>query len=278
MQTTGAKMRNQKGFTLVELMVTLVLTSLAVYGIYKTYISFTVTASLQDQVTEMQQGLRIGMNWIAGELRRAGYDPSGTVNPGFGIPGSNLAKADSVRFTMDITGGENDGINNDGDGDKDAADPGNDEDEFGDGDTGDIGEDITYALVANGDTFDLVRNDNNTAAGNQVLISNVDALNFVYLGPGEDTNGNGVLDAGEDEDADGFLDVDEILATPVAEPGDIRRIQVSMVIRTSNEDYTYTNTESYTNMQGTEILAPQNDNFRRRVLSREVKIRNMGLD
>ena len=38
-----------------------------------------------------------------------------------------------------------------------------------------------------------------------------------------------------------------------------------------------TDSTSYTNQQGTEILAAQNDEFRRMRLTSEIKVRNMGL-
>jgi type IV pilus assembly protein PilW len=119
-----------------------------------------------------------------------------------------------------------------------------------DGDTGDNNEDITYSLYDSGGDGD---NDlgRNTGGGNQPVAENIDALDFVYL----DENGN-------------------VTATLF----EIRSIQISLVARTGRGDPGYVNAEAYQNQQGTEILAAQNDNFRRRLLTAQFKCRNLGLE
>ena len=118
-----------------------------------------------------------------------------------------------------------------------------------DGDTLDSGEAITYALGdpdGDGDT-DLTRN-------NVMIAENIDALDFVYL----DEDGN-------------------VITNPASNISSIRSIQISLVARTGKADRAYVNTDSYSNQQGTTILAAQNDNFRRRLLTAEIRCRNMGL-
>ncbi|CAN2040569.1 type IV pilus assembly protein PilW [Candidatus Magnetomoraceae bacterium gMMP-15] len=94
--------------------------------------------------------------------------------------------------------------------------------------------------------------------GLQTVAENIDALNFVYF----DSNHN-------------------ILTTPVANLGDIRSIQVSIVARSSSNSSVFLikniDNNVYTNPQGTVILDAQNDNARRIILSFEVKCRNLGL-
>ena len=109
-----------------------------------------------------------------------------------------------------------------------------------DGDTSDTDENITYSLPGT----DLQRN-------GQRVAENIDALNFVYL----DGNGN-----------------------VTANLNDIRSVQITMVTRSGKGDLEYTDTNSYTNQQGTQILATQNDSFRRRLLSTTVICRNLGLN
>lgn len=97
--------------------------------------------------------------------------------------------------------------------------------------------------------------------GLQPLARSVDVLNFVYL----DNNSNPIPYAN---------------LTTQAGRAAIRSIQISMVaragLRSEGFFYSYTNNESYTNLQGTQILAPQGDNFRRLVLSTTVICRNLG--
>jgi hypothetical protein len=57
----------------------------------------------------------------------------------------------------------------------------------------------------------------------------------------------------------------------------IRSIQVAMVVRTTNEDLRYTNTEEYRNLQGSLIYQGPGDHFRRRLSVKQFKVRNAGL-
>lgn len=119
-----------------------------------------------------------------------------------------------------------------------------------DGDTGDANETIVYSLSDwNGDgTNDLMRSTPPT--GNAAVAENVDALNFVYL------NGD-----------------ENVTADRLA----VRSVQITLVARTGKRDPGFLDTTTYTNQQGTTILAAQNDDFRRKVLSTKIKCRNMGL-
>ncbi|MDA3835846.1 MAG: PilW family protein [Spirochaetales bacterium] len=94
------------GFSLVELLVTLLLTSLITTGIFSAYRAQSANYVLQEQVVEMQQRVRAGMDMVTMELREAGYDPGVTGNPGI-----TAATATSVTFTLVA---DDDGETNDG--------------------------------------------------------------------------------------------------------------------------------------------------------------------
>jgi hypothetical protein len=144
---------------------------------------------------------------------------------------------------MDI----HDGTDNDADGRTDEFDEiGN-----GDDDTTDIGEDITYFRAdPDGDgRFDLFRREA-SAGVDQILANNVDALDLIYL----DEAGNITSDLNR-----------------------IRSIQVTMVARTGRPDRGYKDNTIYINQQGNVILPQQNDSFRRKLLTCEVKGRNLSL-
>jgi type IV pilus assembly protein PilW len=127
-----------------------------------------------------------------------------------------------------------------------------------DGDTNDANEDVRYAINAG---LNLGR-EVGAAGGLQPLHSidmECDVLNFVYL----DANGN-------------------VMATPVlaVNLGNISAVQVSVIIRSAdaaNPGFLtrYTDTHSYVNLQGVEILAPPNDTFRRFQLSNTIACRNL---
>ncbi len=84
-----------RGFTLVELLVALVIGSIIVIGLSSAYTSQQRINQSQDQIVEMQQNLRAGLDMMIRELRMAGYDPDGT-----GAAGFTAATANSVTFTM----------------------------------------------------------------------------------------------------------------------------------------------------------------------------------
>jgi len=63
-----------KGVTLIELLVVLVLTGLVIGGIYRLFVAQTRAYTVQDQVVEVQQGIRSSMEILLRDLRMAGYD------------------------------------------------------------------------------------------------------------------------------------------------------------------------------------------------------------
>ena len=217
-------MRNNKGFTLLELLMAMAVAGTVMGGIYSAYYSQQKSFVVQDEMAEMQQNLRAAMFFMAREIRMAGCNPSGETNAGF-----VTANASTVNFTMDLRG-------------KDPDDP-------PDGDTSDPNENVTYALGdSNGDGIvEIVRD---TGGGPEPVAESIDALDFVYL----DENGN-------------------VTASNMA----IRSVQITIVARTGRGDLGYVDTKSYTNLQGAQILAPPNDNFRRKTLATNIKCRNMGL-
>jgi type IV pilus assembly protein PilW len=233
-----ATMKNCKGFTLVELLVAMAIMGIVMAGLYSVYYAQQKSALVQEQVAAMQQNLRAALYFLEREIRIAGYNPEQTAAAGI-VTMNNT----NIRIAMDL----HDGADNDGDGNTDEPD----EEGNGDGDVTDPGEDITYLLLdPDGDgIFALFKRDN--AAGIDIPIAeNIDALDFRYL------------------------DEDRNIA---AVPDDVRSVQITLVARSGRVDPGYTDTDSYTNQQGTTILAAQNDQFRRRQLSAEVLCRNMGV-
>ena len=237
----GSAMNNFKkgsqGFSLVELLVALAIAGLTFSAIYSLFFTQSKGYTTQSQVVDLQRSLRAGSSAMARDLRSAAYNPGGLTG----------AAASS------------DGIDNDCDGTTDEADNVAtllvDESEV-------IGFQVA---LANTVTFALDANGDGTACGNQERITyalngtelvrnglpksaNIEVLNFVYL------------------------DEEGAVATSI---DDIRAVQIAIVGRTKNEDPAYTNSNAYVNLQGDEILAAQNDGFRRRLLTSQVYCRNL---
>ncbi len=65
---------NQRGITLVELLVTLVIASVIMAGVYEVVINESRAYNAQEQVVEVQQSVRIAMEQMVRDIRMAGYD------------------------------------------------------------------------------------------------------------------------------------------------------------------------------------------------------------
>jgi len=71
-----------RGFTLVELLISMVVASIILAAIYSAYLVQQKHYLAQSQVTEMQQNIRAAMSFITRDIRMAGYDPSGDAGAG----------------------------------------------------------------------------------------------------------------------------------------------------------------------------------------------------
>jgi len=143
---------SNQGFTMVELLVAMTVSLLALGAIYSTFLNQQKSYVVQGETAAMHQNIRAAMFYLQREIRMAGCDPLGTAGAGI-----TTANATSIRFSEDVRGP--------------AA--GTDSD----GDTNDPNEVITYTRSGN----NLVRNDSNGALGNQMVAQNIDAIDFVYL-------------------------------------------------------------------------------------------------
>ena len=140
---------SNQGFTIVELLVAMVVSLLALCAIYSTFLSQHKSYVAQGETAAMHQNIRTAMFYMQREIRMAGCDPTGNANARI-----ITANATSINFTEDVRG---DLVGSDSD-----------------GATDDPNENVTYALNAN----NLVRN---TGGGDQMVAQNIDALDFVYL-------------------------------------------------------------------------------------------------
>ncbi len=69
----NALLRTNKGITLIELLVALVISAILVGAIYRTFIGQQKTYTVQEQVVDAQQNVRGAINRMSAEMRMAGF-------------------------------------------------------------------------------------------------------------------------------------------------------------------------------------------------------------
>jgi len=243
-------MTTQDGFSLVEVMVSLVISSFILMAAYSSHIAQQDTYFAQDQVTEMQQIHRAALSMINLDLRMAGYDPQ--TSGSFGI---TSALPGRVQFTADYnengtyeSAGNVDTTDIDGDGDTsetlhETYDIGFSTTVDSDGDG--IPDQTTGGVPKASDLGKQVGG----AGGFQDFAENIQAVEFMYM----------------KEDG-----------TVTATLADIRVIQVTVLARAGKKDTGFTNDTVYTTPGG-QNLGPFNDNYRRRLMTSSIRCRNLGL-
>jgi type IV pilus assembly protein PilW len=238
-----------QGFTLVELMITLAMSGIIVAAVYSAYIIQQKTYYTQGQVVEMQQNIRAGLEMMSSEIRMAGYDPGGNAGasmpPLVSLPPTFSAAADKKGTTsskLSFTADLND-----------------------DGDLTDASEQVVFCLEvtgadanADGCDDDGVADTGAAAAlrNSQEIAEGIHAIEFYYI-----------LDDG----------VTKTLTPTDTQLDHIQTVQITMLAIANQRDSKYTNADTYTTASGAS-WGPFNDNFRRRLLTSSVNIRNQGFN
>ncbi len=141
---------NNDAFTLVELLIVMAMIGIVTGSVYGIFVSSNRSYRTQDKVVEVQQNVRVGIDFMARDIRAAGFDPQGTADAGI-----ELATATKLRFTTDMNR-----VNGIEDTNR---------------------ERITYEYDAvNNDLLQLLY-EGTASATSETLIDNVSALTFTYL-------------------------------------------------------------------------------------------------
>jgi len=137
-------LNTERGFTLIELMVSIAVSAIVLAAITATFISQSRSYDTQEQINGMQQGARAAMDMITREVRMAGYNTNATLTfDGITYDTTQIR----VQANLD-----------------------------GDGDTGDSNEDIIYAYDTVNDVIERT-----TGGTTETLVENVDVFTFQYL-------------------------------------------------------------------------------------------------
>lgn len=232
---------NENGFTLAELMIVMLITSVIMGAVFTIYLVHQRSFVEQDDLADIQQNLRGALAVMTPEIRQAGCNP--TRSSGIGV---QQATRSVFRFTSDVSG--------------DPIDTNR-----ADGDANDANEDVTYGFSAANDangngiadaggadwstTVSLGRN---TGGVFQPVAENIEAVEFNYILEGGGTS----------------------LAP--ANLSDIREVQVSILGRAANPSKDFRHNQTYFTAGGTEWKPPQ-DSYRRRLVIVNIQCRNLGL-
>ena len=146
---------NLRGFTLVEMVLALAISTIVLAAVYSVFTIANKNFTTQNAAAHVQQNLRSAIRLMARDIRHSGLDPSGSDN--FGI---TYASASKIRFTIDSIGGSGtfNGI----------VDEAN-------------WEEITYEFQGSQVMQTLYETVTTSTADTAALISNITNLNFAYF-------------------------------------------------------------------------------------------------
>ena len=141
--------RDENGFTVIEILMALMISSIVIGAVFSLFSLMNRSFTSQEVTADVQQQIRVGIDFVTRDIRAAGFDPTGEAGSGILITAPT-----SIQFTTDQN--EN-------------------------GSLSDADENITYTF--NAAARRLERVDANSGFGTEVLVENVDVANsgFTYL-------------------------------------------------------------------------------------------------
>jgi prepilin-type N-terminal cleavage/methylation domain-containing protein len=268
-------MKSKAGFTLIEVLIAMAVSLIILGSAYSVFISQQKSTVVQTDVSDILQNLRAAMDFLARDIRMAGF--SGTDNGSLGSFGF-----EDVSFDSDGNGSIRFSYINDWEGSpfsekisyrlSNSSIPGS----FDLTRTRSSGVSDTMAgyIIALGLAFSYDSDQDGEldrdAAGNVIWAVDTDSGAWVNL----DTNGDGQINAG---DISGGAVSGRISGTTTGTPvryQDIRAVRIWLLGRSGAPDNTFVDNRIY--VVGRNVIQP-NNNFRHRLLERTVLCRNMGL-
>jgi type IV pilus assembly protein PilW len=156
------KRKTTSGFTLIELIIAMSLGLIVLGSLYGVFTMQNRTASVQEQIADMQQNARAGLEILMKDIRMAGYNPSKKTLWTSGVaPAITAATANSLSIVADLNGNGNTTTN-----------------------TSNLEETITYDLYNDNGVSCLGRTSNDAR---QPVVEYIESLAFVYYDRGGST-------------------------------------------------------------------------------------------
>lgn len=258
-------MKRQNGFTLVELMISLVLAALITFVLFTVFRGQQRAFQAQTEVAQMQQTIRAAMEVLTRDLHNLGVDSTNSGLYGFSTDTPpTFPTLTQLFFTADLNEDGGAALNNDPDGPNGPL----------------RNETFEYALFDCDNAIDFDGDGNLTTdndclrrrrLGGTRIADNIEALEFRYLL------------------SDGVTDVVNPVTT--AQLNSIAFVEVSMLVRANNPDPDYDDgsvggvggvlyTMGSGNIYGTAafpktaVAGTNPENYRRRLIVSRVRLRN----
>lgn len=234
------KKANNKGFTLVELIVSLAVSVIVIASVYATYTLQRNSSAAQDHVVEMQQNLRAGLVLFKQEVRMAGYNPTlktkhrscdATGSAKKVMPGVHTATATEFGFSMDLDQ---------------------------DGRCSSDSENVTYSLYDLSDGVQKLGRSNPDA--NEAVTDNIERIEFLYT-----------LDDGTQLTTPSATQIRKIIRVTVSM---LARVGTQDVKYVNNTVYTPASGANWA-VNGKALNEAPEDNFRRRMVITTFDCRNL---
>jgi len=207
LRTMGVNMKiNKKGFTAIELLISLAIMSIALSSIYSMYMSFIRTCTKEGVKIRVQQGVRASLDMMIRDIRLAGLDPDGT-----GDFGMVAVTSQRIQFTAD----------RDMDGELDDADA-------TDGIDAPDMEHMAYEYDGSGKLKMVLYKANGNLETDEVMAENVTDLTFTYFDSNDDTT--------SDLDEIRMVDIQMTIQKSSGQDGQVSRTLVKRV-KCRNLDY-----------------------------------------
>ena len=258
---SNENLNSERGFTLIEVIVALAITSILLIGVYSAYSIQQRSFKTQTMIVNVQQNLRGALGVMEDEIRMAGYDAKTPETGFFGI--TDITIDGNGNGTITFTGDFGSGTDNNG--------------------TLDGNETFSYSIYDSGSTvavgnFDLGREVG--GGGRQLLAEGIEALGFAFAFDADednqlDTAGGNVL-WGYDSNGDNVLDADVagggLPGGILVDMGRIRVVRIWLLARTRGN---VSNRDTDTYFIGTRTVPAFNDYHRRILIESTVTCRNM---
>lgn len=280
----------QRGFTLVELVIALVVAMVAIGSVYSVYMVQLNSYRNEQAVTEAQQNLRGAMVILEQEIRMAGYDPEDTGQFGivdvrrYDLIDRNTLNQEGqpiLSYTLDW---DENGALDDRNGGRNREHPNfrmrddlNKRRVYLSWNTGTSWQPLAENIQAVGYAFAVDTDDDglpDTWGGGPHLIWAVDSDNDNLLDTHIDANDDGRIDAADDIDGDHRLTAADGggLKTPVP-LSCIKAVRVWLLSISSRPLKGHTDSRSY--VVGDRVIKPAADGYARQVLETVIEGRNL---